>query len=308
MGDNTITFWIDQLKGRVLGGGGFAARPRGEYHPEDTCWAILALSDDLANHDLIRRARARLAADQLPDGRVCVSQEHREAFWPTPLAVLAWHLSPEYRENETKAVQFLLETTGEHSPKDPDSPLAHDPDLKGWPWIGGTSSWVEPTGLAMMALRIAGYGDHQRVQEGTRLLLDRQLPHGGWNYGNTLVFGEELRPMPLSTGIALNALKNQTSLESIQVSLIYLKNRVSTLRTPRSLGWSLLGLGAWQSRPMEAQNLIYECFKNQERYGGYDTSSLALLIIASTLTGGLEEALSQGEHSEETENERNQTR
>jgi hypothetical protein len=308
MSESIISSWIEELRWRELDGGGFASKPRGYYSRDATCWAILALSCDSGRRDLIMRACARLATDQLADGRVCVSREHPETFWPTPLAVLAWHLSPEYRENETKALQFLLETAGEHSPKDPDSPLAHDTDLKGWSWIGGTSSWVEPTGLTLIALRIAGYCNHERVKEGARLLLDRQLPHGGWNYGNTFVFGEELRPMPLSTGIALNALKSEASLENIHTSLTYLKSRVLNLRTPRSLGWSLLGLGAWQSRPVEAQNLIYECLKNQERSGIYDTSSLALLIVASKVSGGLEEAISQVEHSEETENGRNQTR
>jgi hypothetical protein len=297
MGDNIISSWVNQLKERELDSGGFASKPGGDYRPEATSWAILALSGDPASHDLITRARARLAADQLPDGRVCVSREHPEAFWPTSLAVLAWHPSPEYQKNQIKAVQFLLETIGEHSPKEPDSPLAHNTDLKGWPWIAGTHSWVEPTGLAMMALRIVGYGKQERVQEGSRLLLDRQLPHGGWNYGNTFVFGQELRPMPLSTGIALNALKSETPLETIQRSLTYLKNKVVTLRTPRSLGWSLLGLGAWQTRPVEARSLTHECLKNQERYGVYDTSSLALLIVAFNLAGGLEDILSATKES-----------
>jgi hypothetical protein len=53
--------------------------------------------------------------------------------------------------------------------------------------------------------------------------------------------------MPLSTGIVLNALKDQTSLAIIQRSLTYLQSRVASLPTPRSLGWSLLGLGAWRA-------------------------------------------------------------
>jgi hypothetical protein len=294
----TISFWINQLKKRGLDSGGFMSKPHGRYSPEATCWAILALSGYPANcGDLIMRARARLAADQLPDGRVCISREHPEVFWPTSLAVFAWHQSPEYQKNQAQAVLFLLGSSGEHSPQKPDSPVAHDTSLKGWPWIAGTHSWVEPTGLAMMALRLAGYGHQARVREGARLLLDRQLPGGGWNYGNTFVFGRELRPMPLSTGIALNALRIETPLENIQGSLTYLKNQVVTMRTPRSMGWSLLGLGAWQTRPMQAQHLIVECLKNQERYGVYDTSSLALLLVAFKLQGGLEDIVSITEKS-----------
>jgi hypothetical protein len=289
---NTITFWINQLRERELGSGGFPLKPHGDYCPEATIWAILALSGDSANRDLIMRARARLAADQLPDGRVCISREHPDAFWPTSLAVLAWHQSPDHQKNQVKAINFLLENSGKCWTKETNSPAAHDTNLKGWPWIAGTHSWVEPTGLAMVTLRIAGYGDHGRVQEGVRLLLDRQLPQGGWNYGNTMVFGHVLRPMPLSTGIALNALRSETPVETIQESLTFLRNKVVTLRTPQSLGWSLLGLGAWQSRPTQAHHLIYECCQRQTRYGVYDTSSLALLIVAFKLTSGLEDIVS----------------
>jgi len=290
-------FWINQLKKRELDSGGFASKPHGRYLSEATCWAILALSGDPANRDLIMRARARLAADQLPDGRVCVSREHPEAFWPTSLAVFAWHQSPEHQTNQVQAVHFLLGSSGEPRPKKPDAPVAHDTTLKGWPWIAGTHSWVEPTGLAMMALRVAGYGNHVRVREGTRLLLDRQLPHGGWNCGNTFVFGQELRPMPLSTGIVLNALKDQTSLATIQRSLTYLQSRVVSLPTPVSLGWSLLGLGAWRARLEPSQTLIDACLKNQARYGGYDTSSLSLLLVALKSPGGLEEIFLDPEKS-----------
>jgi hypothetical protein len=297
IGGNTLSFWINQLKQRELDSGGFAPKPRGDYRPEDTCCAILALARDPANGALIRRARARLAADQFPDGRVCVSQDHPEAVWPTSLAVFAWHQSPEHQKNQALAAHFLLTSSGKHFPKKAEAPATHDTALKGWPWIAGTHSWVEPTGLAMMALRVAGQGNQERVREGVRLLLNRQLSHGGWNYGNTVVFGQELRPMPLSTGIALNALKSETSGENIQESLTYLINKVVTLQTPQSLGWALLGLGAWQRRPVQAQQLLDRCLHNQERYGAYDTSSLALLLVAWQAPGGFEDIVASREKS-----------
>ena len=289
MPEDLVSFWVNQLKERILPDGGFSPGPRGRYRADATCWAILALSGDPANRDLNTRARSRLAADQLPDGRVCISPDHPEAFWPTSLAVFAWHQSPEHRENQARAADFLITSSGRHWPRAADSPSAHDTNIKGWPWIADTHSWAEPTALAMMALKIAGYGDHERVKEATRLLLDRQLPQGGWNYGNTLVFDQELRPMPLSTGMVLNALKDQTSLTTIQRSLTYLQSRVVSLPTPRSLGWSLLGLGAWRARPELSRNWIYACLKNQARYGSYDTASLSLLLVALKSPGGLGE-------------------
>jgi hypothetical protein len=289
MSEDLVSFWVNQIKDRGRPEGGFSPDPRGKYRVDATCWAILALAGEPANRDQLIRARSRLAADQLPDGRVCVSPDHPEAVWPTSLAVFAWHQSPEHRENQTRAADFLITSSGTHFPRAANSATAHDTNIKGWPWIADTHSWAEPTALALMALKIAGYGDHQRVKEATRLLLNRQLPRGGWNYGNTSVFDQELRPMPLSTGIVLNALKDQTSLAAIQRSLTYLQSRVVSLPTPRSLGWSLLGLGAWRARLEPSQNLIYACLKNQDRYGGYDTDSLSLLLVALKSPGGLEE-------------------
>jgi hypothetical protein len=290
--DKTLSWWINQLKERAVAGGGFSGKPRGDYRPEATCWAILALLGDPASHELIEGARARLAAGQLADGRVSLAPDHPEVYWPTSLAVFAWHRSPEYQKNQALAAHFLMTSSGTHWKKEVDAPAAHDPSIKGWSWIAGTHSWVEPTGLAMMALKIAGFGRQARVQEATRLLLDRQLPQGGWNYGNTLVFDQELRPMPLSTGIALGALANSTPRETVQRSLTYLQSQALDLKTPRSLGWSLLGLAGWQARLVSAPSLIEDCLKRQDRYGVYDTSSLALLLVAFKSPGGIEDIFS----------------
>lgn len=55
---------------------------------------------------------------------------------------------------------------------------------------------------------------------------------------------------------------------------------MSRLKTPRSLGWAMLGLGALQSRPRESEGWIAECVKRQERYGTYDTTLLSLLLLS----------------------------
>ncbi len=123
------------------------------------------------------------------------------------------------------------------------------------------------------------------------MLLNRQLPKGGWNYGNTIVFDQELFPMPDTTGIALTALAGQVPQNQINKSLDYLKNRVKQTRTPLSLGWALLGLGAWGERPAESQDWILETLKKQKVFGPYDTSSLSLLIIAFLSTSGLEKVI-----------------
>ena len=141
--------------------------------------------------------------------------------------------------------------------------------------------------MAILALQVAGLGTHARDKEGQSMILDRQLPHGGWNYGNISVFGKELHPLPECTGIALQALADDTDLQYVEPSLDYLLKKLPTLHTPISLGWALLGLGAWGLRPSNSEELILTSLDLQQRYGPYPVPSLALLLCAAISTGGL---------------------
>jgi hypothetical protein len=285
---------------RALGAGGFSGRPGGNFQTDSTGWGILALAACGEGAELIDQSRHLLMHEQLPDGRLCVDKIHPASYWPTSLAVLAWHDSEPCREAQQRAVRFLLDTTGFHFLRESDAPSAHNSRLKGWPWVGDTHSWVEPTALSVMALRTRGYGHHDRVKEAVHMLLDRQLPHGGWNYGNTLVFGKELHPMPESTGAALAGLAGIVDRDAVMPSLTYLQSEVIRLRTPISLGWSLLGLAAWKRSPPNAAALVERCFANQERYGEYETSALCLLVLGALAveTGGQSLLLSAPMHKD----------
>lgn len=271
----------EELSRRFLPEGGIVDRPRGQFRVDATAWGILAFRGAGGGQVILERHRGRLIREQGEDGRVWVRRQHPDSYWPTALAILAWQDSLASQAAQVRAVRFLLETTGEHSSRKPDDPLAHDTLLKGWPWIGGTHSWIEPTALAVIALKTAGHGQHDRVREAIRMMLDRQLPHGGWNYGNTLVFGRELHPMPESTGVALSGLAGVIGQEKVARSISYLQGEVDRLRTPISLGWTLLGLAAWDLWPSNGMALVERCLANQARYGEYDTSALCLLFLGA---------------------------
>lgn len=278
---------IEQLQERALSGGGFAIRQGGDFRPDATAWAVIALSALGAGPEIIEAARQRLAAGQLGDGRVSISTDHPESCWPTSLAVLAWQGSPAQQAAQNRAAAFLLATSGLHWEKKVDAVFGNDPNIRGWSWRSDTHSWAEPTAMAIMALKVAGSGEHPRLAEARLMLMDRQIPSGGWNYGNTTVFGQILHPMPESTGMVLNALSHQVSRDSLQKSMAYLEDSFPSLKTPWSLGWALLGLSSWGVRPASAGAAIEACLARQERVGGYDTSSLAVLLLASQATKGL---------------------
>lgn len=271
----------EELSRRFLPEGGIADRPHGQFRVDATAWGILAIRGVGGEQAILEKHRARLIHEQDEDGRLSVNRGHPDSYWPTALAVLAWQDSSHSQAAQGRAIRFLLETTGVHRPPRSDELAMHDTLLKGWPWVGGTHSWIEPTALSVIALKAAGHGQHDRLREAIRMMLDRQLPHGGWNYGNTLMFGKELHPMPESTGAALTGLAGVVGQEKVARSITYLQGEVDRLRTPISLGWSLLGLAAWNLWPSNGAALIERCLANQTRYGEYDTSALCLLFLGA---------------------------
>jgi hypothetical protein len=282
-----ISRGYEELRARALPGGGFGIQENSNSRPDATAWAIIALKAVEADAGLVEAARRRLAAAQQQDGRVPITPDHPEDYWPTPLAVLAWQGAPAFKAAQERAVEFLWATAGFTLKKDAESPFRHNSELLGWSWRTDTAPWVEPTAMAMMALEAAGRGSGPRQEEGRLLLLDRQIPGGGWNYGNTEVFGNILRPMPESTGMALNALHGHVPREAVQESLAYMARTAGTLRAPWSLGWAILGLGAWGARPASAAAMAEVCLARQERLSTYTTSCLAIILAASQTASGL---------------------
>jgi len=282
---------IGKIKRRKLDDGGFSEQENGSYRPDATSWTVLALSAAGVDPESVDGSRSRLARSQLKDGRIPISLNHPEAYWPTPLAVLAWQGSKPLHQNALLATEFLLKTTGLHWKKKETDPAKHDTALRGWPWVEETHSWIEPTSLNIIALKKAGYKDNPRVKEAISMILDRQLPKGGWNYGNTVVYGNELLPLTDSTGVALYALADQVPYERVARSLTYINGQVGLIRSPFSLGWSILGLEAWGKRPRDTENLIMNCLKREEKIGNFGTTSYSLLLLALIAKDGIEKII-----------------
>ena len=159
-----------ELRRALRDDGGFPERAGGSFSPAATAWAALALARDPGSLPVAIRAAERLAKVQQPDGRVAVAVGHADAVWPTPLALLAWQATDSFPEPRDRAERFLLGVSGTvigGGEKSVGSAVVgHDGTIPGWPWILGTHSWVEPTALAVLALRRAGRASHLRVQEG----------------------------------------------------------------------------------------------------------------------------------------------
>jgi len=272
---------LNSLLERRLPDGGFGEQPGGDYRSDSTSWAILCLSRFQIHDEIVSAARTKLCKIQLPDGSIPLSPDYPNSYWPTAAASRALAGISEFSSYHSKALQFLLTASGEAWTKGPDSPLGHDTSIKGWSWIPNTHSWVEPTAMAIRALASAGEVSHQRVKEGVRLLLDRQLPDGGWNYGNTTVYGKTLNAMPAVSGVALWALAGLVDRSQISPSLNQLAEQLPKLHTPYSLGWALHGLTAWGIEIPKSEEMIATSLQQQGRYGTYGTSQLCVLLTTA---------------------------
>lgn len=282
-----ISKTIDEIRSRALPGGGFSLLDDSEMRADATAWAILALSAaGIEQKELLPAAR-RLSEIQSPDGRVPIMKGIETAFWPTPIAVLAWRSVRGFEKEIALGIQFILTVSGVHAPNDPGGFAIHDTSIRGWPWIEDTHSWIEPTGLSILALKACGFNQHARTLEAVKMILNRQLPSGGWNYGNTMVFGKELLPLPENTGLALCALAGLTDVESVQKSLEYLGSLIEKIKTAMTLSWMIFGMGEWSALPAGWRSRIEESLSLQQRYGKYDTVLLSQLSLAALTNGRL---------------------
>jgi hypothetical protein len=234
----------------------------------------------------VDRVAAWLETIQQPDGSLGVSLSLPSPGWATPYAILLWQALGGRSSARKRAADWLLAQRGESVATDQTSKsriLGHDSNLTGWPWIAGTHSWIEPTALSILALAGEGQAEHPRVAEGVVLLRDRALSHGGWNYGNTTVFGRELRPQPGPTGLALVALSHVPVPDRppcVDRALAYLQRAIGDVRAPCWLGWGMLGLRAWNDCPQEAGAWLAESWSLHQSARDA-TVGLALLLLAT---------------------------
>jgi len=248
---STIELALDRLsRGPVCGY--FAD---GQPASEPTALAAMAL----AAHGRLEPARAALdwlAALQSDEGSVGIDFSRPRPRWATGWALLAWQTalglgpaawpagaSERWQHAADRAVVWMRSLHGEAA--DPTPLYGHDPTLRGWPWVETTHSWVEPTSIAVLALKAAGCSFGLRVREAIAMLLDRMLPGGGWNYGNTVVLGNTLRAHVQPTGLALVALHDERAAgDHVRASIAYLERALARTTATASLCYAVLGAAA----------------------------------------------------------------
>ncbi len=175
--------------------GGFGPRADLPSEPEPTALAALALPSPAAG-----AAVTWLVARARPDGSFGLSLGSVDNDSATPIAALALPAGPA----RDRALDHIETAKAEGTAEDPSVP--HDARTKGWSWTRDTFGWTEPTGRALLALRVLR-PDSAAIADGLATLADRQCADGGWNYGNPVVLGTELPGFAQTTAAALLGLQ-----------------------------------------------------------------------------------------------------
>jgi hypothetical protein len=275
--------------------GGWGTGKSKRSNTEATAFAQLALRT-LSDRSLtasIDRGLNWLTKRQNHDGSWPLTDQLKPGSWTTALVVLSLAHVERHQQQALRGANWLLSQEG----RDPgwlNSFLYRwaphrlatrlNPDLKGWPWTANAFSWVEPTAYALIGLKklrphVQSALAEDRIRQGELLLYDRMCKGGGWNYGNSVVLGEELPPYPDTTAIALIALHDRQTAEANQLSLQALQHMLSDVDSGLTLGWTILCFALYGQDVATLQQRLARTYDKTEFLG--ETKTMALALLAS---------------------------
>jgi hypothetical protein len=254
--DNVANLLVELLLKRQLRSGGWSFFGNLQSSIEATSFAVLALAVDA---EAARRLGfAHLLASQRPDGSWPTFDGDSEGAWTTALALCTLNITGDFVAAREKALRWLDAERGLEGHcfwrwkfKTADRNVRFDPDKYGWPWISGSASWVIPTAFSVIAIKQftvcnRSAASEKRIHLGVEMLLDRACLGGGWNSGNSVVYGVALRPHVESTAVALLALQDEQRTEVILKSLSWLRQKAVGIDSVSSLAWCILSLFVYQ--------------------------------------------------------------
>jgi hypothetical protein len=272
--------------------GGWGYEPGRASVVEPAAFCALALHA-LGEGREAERGLAYLRSCQKGTGAVGAGPRDPDGNWMAYAALLAFHAlgaGPERR----KLADWILgfeDASGAFTKEQVASIKArfrYDVSIRGWPWTPGTTAWVEPTALFILALRRAGVpAADGRIRSGIDLILDRAVPSGGWNFGNPFSSSFELEASTMSTALALCALGAAGVPESrpeIRAGIRFMARILSGDVSTASLAWTLLALKGYPSGAPVLSGLAPRLARLQRSDGSFRANlfetALAFIVLA----------------------------
>lgn len=236
--------------------GGWPYQRGGPSWTEPTAYALLALMAQGSVAESVEKGLQWLASAQLPDGGWPPQPAVRQSAWVTAVAAL---LGPAALGEDCyrRGIGWIVEQTGEESKflsrvrQFLTGVSRGDP---GWPWFPGTSAWVTPTAVSMLALRKAARSTgsphiRARLDMGASYLLAHACSDGGWNHGAARALDHDARSYPETTGVALLALDGNQS-AAVAKACAWARAQLPQCRASEAESWLRLGLLAHGQLPV----------------------------------------------------------
>lgn len=223
--------------------GGWGYFPSKASRIEPTCWALLALS----------------RASERPIELDVLLRWPRRGGWFIDVAgaplnyafnALAAITALTHRDGGSDALavaRALLEVRGVRLGQG--TAIRQDNSLQAWPWIDPTFSWVEPTSLCLLLVkklrnRLPAAVATERIEIGERMLRDRACGAGGWNYGGSNVYGQELFPYVPTTALGLLAMQDHPTDPIVARALAWLTKEAASESSALALAFALIAFRA----------------------------------------------------------------
>ncbi len=284
-----ISSLTEKLKSRQMKSGGWAYFDSVQESLEATCLAELALAPEMQVSS--SAAILFLLKSQLSDGGWPAFLGDSEGSWTTALALCTLNSTGDFTAARERAFRWLFAERGREGHwfwrwkfKTSDRNVRFDPDKYGWPWVTGSASWVIPTAFSIIAIEqftVCNRSEEseKRIHLGVEMLLDRACVDGGWNSGNSLVYGVPLRPHVEATAIALLALQDEQRTEMVQKSLSWLRQNAASVDSVSSLAWCILTLFVYQEAIGGLRNRLATVIGNGRDIRNNATLATAILAL-----------------------------
>jgi hypothetical protein len=263
---------------------------------EPTAWCALARPGE----DTAPCTRA-LRTWQRRDGHVVDPSSPQANFAWDALALIAQLGPASGKDPALRALaDAIVETKGIRL--DDSSAIRQDQSIQAWPWIDGTFSWVEPTAWSLIAIkRTRSWSPNStaRIRDGERMLIDRVCHDGGWNYGNSNAFTQDLRPYVPTTALALLALADRPNEAAVQRSIAWLEANGATEASAMGLSLAAIALHVHGRASSRILNDLATQYSRTLFLGNTHLSAMALyaLTISSHDAEALRVASSVGAHT-----------
>ncbi len=256
---------------------------------EPTCWALLALSYSATPREaaVVTPARRFLRSLMQPSGLLVGPNTPGPNYAWNGLALLALNAKDDL-DLADRLSTALLAARGIRI-DDSTAAVRQNNALQAWPWTDGTFSWLEPTALCLLALkvrRVAGAAVAARMADAEAVIFDRVCESGGWNYGNAHVMAQDLRPYVPTTALVLLAMQDKAAHPIVRRSLDWLAAHATAEPATMACATATMCLHMYGRPTKDVQQVLAEGYARTRALDNVHLTALAAYALTMPVHRG----------------------